>query len=196
MRTRTLTLVVRSALTIAIALSLVLAFVISERLATRQAIADVSNRAQSSAILLGASFRRELDKFRLVPVVLADDQEARNALTTRDPALLLRLNQKLEALSDETRAGNVYLLDADGVTVAASNWRRADSFLGDSYAYRAYYRDAARSGSAQQFALGQRVRGDILFLWKFDSLCRVPGCLAPFHGIAVRLGEDAVYVFD
>ena len=105
MRTRTLTLVVRSALTIAIALSLVLAFVISERLATRQAIADVSNRAQSSAILLGASFRRELDKFRLVPVVLADDQEARNALTTRDPALLLRLNQKLEALSDETRAG-------------------------------------------------------------------------------------------
>ena len=80
MRTRTLTLVVRSALTIAIALSLVLAFVISERLATRQAIADVSNRAQSSAILLGASFRRELDKFRLVPVVLADDQEARNAL--------------------------------------------------------------------------------------------------------------------
>ena len=164
MRTRTLTLVVRSALTIAIALSLVLAFVISERLATRQAIADVSNRAQSSAILLGASFRRELDKFRLVPVVLADDQEARNALTTRDPALLLRLNQKLEALSDETRAGNVYLLDADGVTVAASNWRRADSFLGDSYAYRAYYRDAARSGSAQQFALGQRSRRPGLYI--------------------------------
>ena len=50
------------------------------------------------------------------------------------------------------------------MTVAASNWRRADSFLGDSYAYRAYYRDAARSGSAQQFALGQRSRRPGLYI--------------------------------
>lgn len=164
MQTRTLTLMARSALAIAVVISLALAFAVSEQVATRQAIADVSNRAQSSAILLSASFRRELDKFRLVPVVLADDQEARNALSTRDPALLLRLSQKLEALSDETRAGNVYLLDAHGVTVAASNWRRPDSFLGDSYAYRAYYRDAARSGSAQQFALGQRSRRPGLYI--------------------------------
>lgn len=166
MRVRPLTLAARPALVAAAALALMLTFAVSEHVATEQAIADVSNRAQSSAILLSASFRRELDKFGLVPVVLAEDQEARNALSTRDPMLLRKLNQKLEALSNATHAGNVYLLDAHGVTVAASNWRRSDSFLGDSYAYRAYYRDAARLGSAQQFALGQRSRRPGLYISK------------------------------
>jgi len=159
-----MTLAARPVLVAAAALALMLTFAVSEHVATKQAIADVSNRAQSSAILLAASFRRELDKFRLVPVVLADDQEARNALSTRNPMLLEKLNHKLEALSNATHAGNVYLLDARGVTVAASNWRRSDSFLGDNYAYRAYYRDAARSGSAQQFALGQRSRRPGLYM--------------------------------
>ncbi len=164
MRTVQLTIVVRSILIAAAVLVLALAFVISDRVAKQQGIADVSNRAQSSAILLSASFRRELDKFRLVPIVLADDQEAREALSTHDPARLSQLSRKLEALSNATRAGNVYLLDAKGVTVAASNWQRPDSFVGDSYAYRAYYRDAARLGSAQQFALGQRSRRPGLYI--------------------------------
>lgn len=97
-------------------------------------------------------------------MVLADDQEARTALSTRDPARLSQLNHKLEALSNATRAANVYLLDAQGITVAASNWQRPDSFLGDNYAYRAYYRDAAKYGSAQQFALGQRSRRPGLYI--------------------------------
>ncbi len=138
----------------------------SSEVAATRAIAGVGRRAQDSAILLASSFRRELDKFGLVPVVLADDREARDALATRDPDRIAGLNRKLEALSAATSAANVYLLDSRGVTVAASNWRRSDSFLGDSYAFRAYYRDAMRQGSAQQFAFGQRSRRPGLYITK------------------------------
>jgi two-component system C4-dicarboxylate transport sensor histidine kinase DctB len=106
--------------------------------------------------LLASSYRREIDKFNLLPIALAGDAEARAALLTREPARLAALNRKLEALSAETGAANVYLLDATGRTVAASNWRRPESFVGDSYAFRGYFRDAMRRQSAQQFALGQR----------------------------------------
>lgn len=137
-----------------------------DRVATTRAVDAVSRRARASAILLASSFRREIDKFQLVPIVLADDEEARQALATRDPARLAALNRKLEALSIRTGAANVYLLDRRGVTVAASNWRRPESFLGDSYAFRYYHQHAMRTGSAQQFALGQRSRMPGLYITK------------------------------
>ena len=155
--------IVAGALLLAVLLA---AFYATERVATVRAVDDVVRRARASAILLASGFRRELDKFQLVPVVLADDREARDVLRTRDPVQLAALNRKLEALSQETGAATVYLLDANGHTVAASNWRQADSFVGDSYAFRAYYRDAMRTGFAQQFALGQRSRRPGLYISK------------------------------
>ncbi|RIV84136.1 sensor histidine kinase [Aurantiacibacter xanthus] len=166
MSSRPLPLFVRLAGAGVAALVLVGMLYASGRVATTQAIDSESRRAEASSILLASSFRRELDKFRLVPIVLADDRETRDALSTRDPARLAQLNRKLEALSDETRAAEVYLLDARGVTVAASNWQSEDSFVGDDYSYRAYYRDAMRADDAQQFALGQRSRRPGLYISK------------------------------
>ena len=144
--------------------AIVAAFAAAEQVSSRRAVAGVSRSAAASAILLAASFRRELDKFRLVPIVLADDAEARAALASGDPARLAALNPKLEALSRETRAANVYLLDARGVAVVASNWRRRGSFLGDDYGYRSYFRTAWREGAAEQFALGQRSKRPGLYI--------------------------------
>lgn len=131
---------------------------IGQEIATRRAVNAEASRARASAVLLASSFRRELEKFRLVSVVLAQDREAQLALQTRDPARLRALDRKLEALSTETSAAVVYLLDNRGFTVAASNWRRPDSFVGASYAFRAYFKDAMVNGQSQQFALGTRSR--------------------------------------
>lgn len=140
------------------------AFTLAERLAAARAVDAVSRRARASAILLASSFRRELEKFQLVPVVLAQDSEVRAALAAPAAARLDPLNRKLEALSARLRAANLYVLDAQGVTVAASNWRGPESFVGDDYAFRPYFTEAMRSGAAQQFALGQRSRRPGLYL--------------------------------
>ena len=106
------------ALSLLLASGLLLRFV--EQVATARAIAEVDRRTHASAILLASGFRRELDKFQLVPVVLADDAEVRAALRTRDPVGLAALNRKLEVLSAQTRAANVYLLDLSGINHATA----------------------------------------------------------------------------
>ncbi len=64
------------------------------------------------------------------------------------------LNRKLEGLAASTGAAVIYVIDRDGNTLAASNWRMPDSFVGNNYRFRRYYAQAARTGQAEQFALG------------------------------------------
>lgn len=157
------------------------------RIAADRAIAGVESNARGSAILLASSFRRELDKFRLLPVVLADDGEAREALLLHQPSRITALNEKLEELSRETRAATLYLLDNRGVTVAASNWRQPTSFVGDTYDYRTYFREALLHGDAQQFALGQRSKRPGLYISRSVSLQG-----RPIGVIVVKVEFDAL----
>lgn len=94
----------------------------------------------------------ELEKFRLLPLVLAEYPELAAAL--RDGAAARRLDGDLELLAARTGAAVIYALDATGRTVSASNWRLRTSFVGQRYGFRPYFIDAMRRGSAELFALG------------------------------------------
>lgn len=122
------------------------------RLAADGARASLVRQADSAADLHAAVLRSELEKHRSLPFVLAEDHDVRAAL--EDPSLGGTLNARLEALSHRTRAAVIYILDRDGVTVAASNWRLPTSFVGSDYSFRPYFKDAMRLGTAEHFALG------------------------------------------
>ncbi|MEZ5955725.1 MAG: cache domain-containing protein [Hyphomonadaceae bacterium] len=117
-----------------------------------QATDTVHRRADVSAALHAASLQSDLEKFRTLPFVLAQDPDVRSALAGVDRAPAL--NQKLESLASEVRAAVVYLLDANGVTLAASNWREETSFVGQNYGFRPYFRRAMADGYAELYALG------------------------------------------
>jgi len=51
-------------------------------------------------------------------------------------------------------ASITYLMDADGMTVASSNRRDPDSFVGKSYSFRPYFQEAAKGQPGRYFALG------------------------------------------
>ena len=139
------------------ALTLILsgaAFALADYFATRRAVDAEAARAEASTVLLVSSFRRELEKFHLAASVLAQDPDSVAAIASHDAQKLLRLSEKFERLSVEMNAATVYLLDAQGTTLAASNWRLPTSFVGSNYAFRSYYREAMQSGKAEQFALG------------------------------------------
>ena len=148
----------------ALVLLLIPAVVLTDQFATRRAIGQEANRVDASAGLLASGFRRELEKFRLASIVLAQDPDAVDALATAAPAALPRLNLKLESLSRETGAAAIYLMDRDGLTRAASNWRSDSSFVGSRYAFRAYFREALARGSFEQFALGSVSRRPGLYI--------------------------------
>lgn len=152
-----------------------------------RAMATLRARAAASAALHAAVLRSELDKQRALPLVLADDADLETALSSRSPARLEALSRKLEALGVQARAAAVYVIGADGLTVAASNWRQPTSFVGTDYGFRPYFTEALRQGYAEQFALGTVSRKPGLYLAR-----RVDGTAGPLGVVVVKLEFDGV----
>ncbi|UKK85330.1 ATP-binding protein [Sphingopyxis sp. BSN-002] len=117
-----------------------------------RAASDIA--AQQQARSAASRLAGELQKFRLLPLVLIEYPEAHTVLAGGDAAAVRRMNSKLELLADRTDAAVIYLIDRDGRTIAASNWRTPQSFVGQSYGFRPYFRDAMAKGGAELFALG------------------------------------------
>jgi two-component system C4-dicarboxylate transport sensor histidine kinase DctB len=124
------------------------------RWATGQARASADASAQQTARAHVGLLNSELQKFRLLPLVISENPEIAPALRGGDPAAQRGLNATLELLAARTDAAAIYVIDRHGRTVAASNWRLPTSFVGQSYGFRPYFRDAMERGASELFALG------------------------------------------
>ncbi|KQM91311.1 sensor histidine kinase [Sphingomonas sp. Leaf226] len=122
----------------------------------RRTVADATAAVRLRAMQQTRSNLRllesELQTYRLLPVMLGEYTDVRAALAsgTVDPAL----NAKLALLAARTGAPVIYALDTQGMTIAASNADRPDSFLGHDYRYRDYFTKAMASGATEFFSLG------------------------------------------
>ena len=133
----------------------------------------------------------ELQKFRLLPLMLGEYPDLRAALRSRsdrsEPAQ--GLNRKLELLTARTGASVIYVIDPDGFTVAASNAGQTDSFVGHLYGFRPYFAEALTRGQAEYFAIGSvsgraglylsrrivadgRILGVVVVKVEFDAIAR------------------------
>lgn len=149
--------IVRHALIVA-AVSLTLALIVGE-VGARLSRQQVEQRVRTDVALRAAMLRSELDRHRSLPFVLGDDAEVRSALrlgarTSENAAAFDALSARFERLAAHAGATTVYLIDASGKTIAASNWRTPASFVGENYSFRPYFRDAMAEGTAEFFALG------------------------------------------
>jgi two-component system C4-dicarboxylate transport sensor histidine kinase DctB len=132
----------------------ILAGVGAGEVARREARAEALRQAATATALHAAVLRSELERHRSLPMVLAQDPDLQALLARPDTAAVDRLNRKFEGLVRETRAAVIYVLDARGVAVAASNWNQPISFVGSDYRFRPYFYEAMRDGQASFFALG------------------------------------------
>jgi len=146
---------VRRVLACALALALVaLCLHLAGRSAMQGVVQEAAAQAHGAGALNAALLRNKLDKFRAVPYVLTSDVDVRAALEERSSRQISYLNEKLDTLASGVGASVIYVLDQTGYSIAASNWREPDSFVGQDYSFRPYYRDATARGSAELFALG------------------------------------------
>ncbi len=105
--------------------------------------------------LYAASLRREIDKFAFLPDVVALQPEILSLLKSPgDEALQVRANRYLEELSRRAGTLSVYMLDHEGHVLAASNWRRPDSFVGENLGFRPYVQQALKEGRGRYFGVG------------------------------------------
>lgn len=131
-----------------------------DRTAWSEARTAATARAAGNAGLLTS----ELQKYRLLPLVLADYPDVENALESPSPAATAQLNRTLEMLANRTDAAVIYVIARDGRTIAASNWRLPTSFVNQNYGFRRYFTDALQNQAAEQFALGTVSKRPGLFL--------------------------------
>nr|WP_330178564.1 hypothetical protein [Candidatus Vondammii sp. HM_W22] len=73
---------------------------------------------------------------------------------SEDPERIEALNRYLENISRITNASGTYLMDARGLTIAASNWLSPRPFVGRNFDYRPYFKEAMKGRLGRYFALG------------------------------------------
>ena len=96
-----------------------------------------------------------LNKYRALPEIYALHPAIQGLLQTPDdPNLRRQANLLLEKFNASSQASDTYVLDAKGMTLAASNWNQPVTFVGRSFSFRPYFQDAIESGSGRFFALG------------------------------------------
>jgi two-component system C4-dicarboxylate transport sensor histidine kinase DctB len=137
---------------------------IGEETFKRSAITGLVAETETDAELKRALLLAVLDRSRSLPLVLAGDADLKRTLAREQPEDLTRLNAKLAALAEETRASAIYVIGLDGTAISASNWNQPDSFVGSNYAFRDYFSTALKKGTAEQYALGSVSRRPGLYL--------------------------------
>jgi PAS domain S-box-containing protein len=76
------------------------------------------------------------------------------ALTSEHPQTIHQANTFLDVCSQTLAESACYLMNLQGLTIAASNRARPDSFLGKSYASRPYFQAARQGSNSRYWALG------------------------------------------
>ena len=136
----------------------------ASQVAGSTALEAMGRESQSVATLHAALLRTELEKYRSLPYVMGHDPDvaaslkmgAPRTMAEIDSQAMLPLNQKLELLSKETRAEAIYVINASGLTIAASKWNdNPPAFVGCLCGDREYFIQAMRTGSGEFFSKGR-----------------------------------------
>ena len=119
------------------------------------AFEEIEQRGRNTLNLLVENLRGDLEKFRYLPKVLSTDPVLVAALhAPGDADLIDRSNAELTRVSGVSGASDVYLMDATGLTIAASNWDAEKTFVGKNFRYRPYFQQAMDGQLGRYFALG------------------------------------------
>ena len=120
-------------------------------LAARLALADENQRANDRMSLYRSTLVSALEEHQHLPFILAWDPLVVDAVEGADSA---QLNQRLDSFAKEAGVDALYLMDPDGLTIAASNWTEDKTFIGNNYGFRPYFKSALSGERGLFFAIG------------------------------------------
>lgn len=96
-----------------------------------------------------------LEKYESLPELLAiDDNLVRALMNPLEPTRIETLNRYLETINAVSDTLDTYLMNRDGLTIAASNWQEKHPFIGRNFSYRPYFQDAMAGKLGRYFAIG------------------------------------------
>lgn len=131
------------------------AAVLAHGLALKVLLSDLDDRLDRSLILSARAVEAEIERFRALPDVAAEDARIIAASANpADRAAIDTANRYLETVVQHTGAAQLFLLDSAGRAIAASNWATSESLVGEVYEFRPYFRQALAGGRGSYYAIG------------------------------------------
>lgn len=140
---------------------LLIAAVIVQLIAARDE-ESVDRKASERLTLYRQTILGEYDKYRYLPYVLARDPRATIVLNMQQTTE--SANRFLEEMAENSGAYLLYVMNTDGDTLAASNWRDELSLVGRNYGFRPYFQAAMAGEEGRFFAIGATIGEPGLFL--------------------------------
>lgn len=151
------------------------------------ALDALTEQGRTEANLKVALLRAVLERPRALPYLLARDRDVEETLANPDTPHTDALDRKLEDLVAGTSASVMYVINRAGRAIAASNWQEPTSFVGNDYAFRAYFSGALQRGTAEHFALGSVSKRPGLYISH-----RVGPAEAPLGVVVVKMEFDGL----
>ena len=142
----------RTMASIALVALLVLAGFVTLFFASLNVFTSVAlERAEGRAQLYRSTLISALERLEHLPFIVAQDPAVVRALAEKR---VEGLNGRLEDFAQRSNAEAIYVMDANGWTIAASNYRNEVNFLGKNYGFRPYFKDAMAGKRGEFFAIG------------------------------------------
>ncbi|NOI68236.1 ATP-binding protein [Vibrio sp. 99-8-1] len=115
--------------------------------------------------LYASTAEAEHKRFDYLPFIVAQDHQVLQLLQEpRHPNATKAVNNKLVSWQQESNADALYLMNAQGIVVASSNWNLSTSFMGNDYHFRPYFKQAIKGSTSRFFAIGVTTGQPGLFL--------------------------------
>jgi diguanylate cyclase (GGDEF)-like protein/PAS domain S-box-containing protein len=121
-----------------------------------------------------------LERYESLPRIVALDSRVTDVLARPlRPESRAVANAYLESVAQRGGLLAAFVIDRDGLTLASSNWNTAQSFVGRSYDYRPYFRDAMSGGIGRFYAIGSATNEPGYFIaWPVYGGGQVQGVVA------------------
>lgn len=119
-----------------------------------QQIRTLKTDTQVQLDQLATVLENAIVKYQNLPTLLASNDRVKKALRDQSPSDIYQLDRELEQINKITEASDSYVINADGLTIAASNYRKKASFVGNNFAFRPYFQDAMKGKAGRYYALG------------------------------------------
>ena len=128
-----------------------IAYVYSQHVAIEARRTETAHRLETFSRALFTP----MDKYDYLPAITSSQPPVIDALKhQKDPERIRKLNVFLQRLNGKAKSEAIYVTNAEGSTIASSNWRDPVNFVGQNYFFRPYFQDAISGKEGRFYALG------------------------------------------
>ncbi|TDP00513.1 ATP-binding protein [Marinomonas balearica] len=120
----------------------------------QQQLTSLKSNSEIQLNQLANVLESAIAKYQHMPILLASNDRVRRALFRGIPTDINLLNRELAQINRITESSDIYIMDRDGLTIAASNYDEEATFVGKNFSFRPYFQEAIKGREGRYYALG------------------------------------------